>query len=138
MRAGSVGWWRPHKQFFRACIVLCAASLAGCADGYPSHPVKVDVAQETLRSVMDSWKAGRTTEELQKGSPSIVVQDFDWMGGAKLISYEVVGEGKPMDANLMTRVKLKLRAPDGKESEKTVTYLVGTGPALTVFRDSMH
>jgi hypothetical protein len=68
----------------------------------------------------------------------MTVQDFDWAAGAKLLDYQVVNDGKAYDANLSVQVKLVLSSP-GKEKgnavEKTVWYLVGTSPSVTVFRD---
>jgi hypothetical protein len=62
-----------------------------------------------------------------------VIQDFDWMGGAKLTSYEILTT-KAIDANLHCEVKLSLTGAQNGGSEKTVTYLVSTSPVLTVFR----
>jgi hypothetical protein len=117
-------------------LLILSSGLIGC--GGNAHAVKPDVAQQTLRSALDSWKSGQTVESLKKGSPSIVVQDLDWSGGAKLLDYEVLDGGKPVDANLQAKVKLKLRDAKDVESEKTVSYLVGTSPVLTVFRDMFH
>jgi hypothetical protein len=117
--------------------LICLALLVGCSSGNP-HPVKVDVAQQTLESTMESWKEGKTPDDLKNESPSVVVQDTEWSAGTKLLSYEIIGEGKPVDANLIAKVKLKLSNTEGKETEKTVTYVVGTSPVLTVFRDIMH
>ena len=113
--------------------------LAGCApQTYQSEPVDATVARETLAHVLEAWHDGQSIESLQKESPPIVVQDFDWMGGLKLLDYEVLGPGKEANANLIARVKLVLQKPDGETQEMTVTYLVGTAPALTVFRDFFH
>ena len=119
-------------------LVICLAILTGCGGPYISAPVKVDVARKTLVSTMESWKGGETPDGVRKKSPSVVVQDMDWTNGAKLIEYEILGDGKPVDANLIAKVKLKLSGADGKETVKTVTYVVGTSPVLTVFRDIMN
>jgi len=117
-------------------LVLCSLLLTGCSSGpYESAPVNPDKARETLTTALESWKNGVTTEDLRQQTPSIVVQDFDWMGGVKLLDYEVLDEGNPESANLVSQVKLSLEDKDGAKSEKTVTYLVGTAPVLTVFRD---
>lgn len=108
--------------------------LAGCSTG-PAHAVSPDVARETLQRVLEQWQAGATPESLQQQTPAITVQDMDWSSGAQLVAFEVLEGADPVDANLVARVKLKLRAPAGGETEKTATYLVGTSPVLTVFRD---
>lgn len=69
----------------------------------------------------------------------MTVQDFDWQGGAKLIDYQLLDEGQQRDANLSVKVKLTLAAKQGKGKnvEKSVYYLVGTSPSVTVFRDML-
>lgn len=116
----------------QSLLVLGLACLIGCG---ASHRVQPDIAVSTLRTALESWKGGETPDSLKKATPPIVVQDADWTSGAKLISFEIQEGGKPVDANLYAQVKLKLRDAAGTESDKTVTYVVGTSPALTVFRD---
>jgi hypothetical protein len=116
-------------------LISLSMLTIGCSN---PHQVKVDVAENTLKSVMESWKSGQAPDSLQKATPPIVVQDMDWMAGAKLVDYQIIDGGKPVDSNLHAKVKLKLANSKGKETEKTVTYLVGTSPKLTVFRDMLH
>ncbi len=126
-------------SFLPVAAALCCLLPAGCGSGtYQSAPVNADVARETLEHVMESWKGGDTVEALKEQSPAIVVQDIDWTNGAELLSYEVVGDGKEANANLIAQVKLTLKDKEGTQSEKMVTYVVGTAPVLTVFRDMLH
>jgi hypothetical protein len=104
--------------------------LAGCADAPVAKPVEPDKARQTLRATLDAWKAGRPIDSLQADTPPVVAQDFDWMAGAKLDAYEVLGDGTPKDANLWVPVKLTLKG----KGTKTVNYVVGTDIKLTVFR----
>ena len=90
--------------------------------------------RRTLRTALDAWKAGRPIESLAGDTPPIVVQDFDWMAGAALVEYQVLGDGAPEDANLRVRVQLTVRDRQDRTTTKTVTYIVGTDPKLTVFR----
>lgn len=115
-------------------LVICL-SLLGCS---ASHRVQPDVAEKTLRTTLEAWKNGQAADSLQKGTPPIVVQDLDWVGGSKLVNFEILPGGKPVDANLYAQVKLTLLDSKGSESERTVTYVVGTSPVLTVFRDMMR
>ncbi len=118
-------------------LLAAAALLAaiGCGRG-PGRaaPVEPEKARAALAAALDAWKAGRPIDSLRQESPPIVAQDFDWMAGAKLVSYELVGDGKPEDANLRIQVRLTVQGAQGKAAPKTVTYVVGTDPALTVFR----
>jgi hypothetical protein len=60
---------------------------------------------------------------------------MDWETGYRLVDYEVIGDGKKEDANLRCPVQLSLRDPKGRPVNKRMTYIVGTSPAITVFRD---
>ncbi|MCA9032984.1 MAG: hypothetical protein KDA66_19350, partial [Planctomycetaceae bacterium] len=75
-----------------------------------------------------------TPEMWRERTPEVVVQDIAWKAGEKLQDYEIQGAGKPVDANLVCDVKLTLQNSDGDLHEELVTYLVGTSPVLTVFR----
>lgn len=118
-----------------ALIAAALAALPGCTGSGGSGAVDTERAQEVLRTTLDHWKQGDSIDSLKAGSPSIVAQDFDWMAGQTLVSYEVGGESKNEDINLRVPVRLTLRNKGGKEITKDVNYLVSTRPALTVFRD---
>lgn len=118
----------PRRWF---AVLTCLALTCGCG---ASHRVEPDLAAKTLRATLDSWKGGQPPADLQKATPPVVVQDLDWAAGTKLVDFEILEGGKPVDSNLYAQVKLKLRDAAGSESEKTVTYVVGTSPKLTVFR----
>lgn len=125
----------PWRAVSWSVLTSVALALSGCGDGRSSPPVKVDVARETLRATLEKWQAGATPDSLQQETPKIVVQDFDWSGGARLIAFEVLNGDEPVDANLIAKVKLTLQTGEAAPAEKTVTYVVGTSPVLTVFRD---
>lgn len=128
-----------HAACVWVCMVLSSVMLSGCgSSAYQSAPVDVAKARGVLEDVMESWKGGEAAESLQQQQPPVVVQDFDWIGGAKLLAYEIVNEDKAVNANLVAKVKLTLQDKQGAKVEKTVTYLVGTAPKLTVFRDSFQ
>ncbi len=119
----------------RAALKALAAILAaGCSGRAVSTPVDPERARAALRTTLDAWKRGDTPESLKTASPPIVAQDFDWMGGATLVAYELTDDGKEDGPNLQIPVKLTLKPPQGAEVEKPVAYVVGTSPSLTVFR----
>ena len=122
------------KHSWVALVAGCLITIGGCESAYRSAPVKPDVAMDTLKLTLDEWKSGAAVDSLRQRKPGIVVQDLDWSGGKKLVAYEVLG-GDPVDANLVARVKLTLQSAEGPSTDKTVTYVVGTAPVLTVFRD---
>ena len=114
---------------------MIAILVTGCGGHREvADPVEPEVAQRTLREALDAWVVGAKPEELRQKTPEVVVQDFDWSAGTRLVSYEVKGGGSPQDANLFCEVKLVLEDSSRKRSERLVTYCVGTDPVLTVFR----
>jgi hypothetical protein len=108
--------------------------MAGCSGSQRAAAVDPERAREALKITLDSWKKGEPPSAVQGGSPSITAQDLDWMAGAKLVDYQVTGDGKAVEANLYVPVKLTLRSPQGREVTKSVSYVVGTSPRVTVFR----
>jgi hypothetical protein len=128
-----------------ACLaVLAFLLLPGCGDPSRAHAVNEPTAREALKTALDGWKKGETPSSFATASSPMIVQDFEWQSGAKLIDYQLVDRGKPYDANLRIQVKLKLDGAKGqaqipgKSAEKTVWYLVGTSPKVTVFRDMLR
>lgn len=117
--------------------VASALLLAvGCSNQNPNKAAPVDAgkARSTLKLVLDAWKDGKAPKDMQTHSPKVTVQDMDWLRGMTLKRYEILDGGVERDANLECQVKLSLLDQQGKTVEKTVTYIVGTDPELTVFR----
>lgn len=129
----------PYVSSFRRTSWLFATvlfvSIGGCGGYSPeAHRVDPALARKTLEEVLASWQQGATPESWQEKTPQVVVQDMEWKSGTKLKSFEIVGDGKAIDANLNCRVKLTFADGDDGERERTVLYYVGTSPVLTVFR----
>ena len=117
-----------------ACWCGLLLVLCGCGDGPRARPVKVDLAKATLVQVLDHWKSGGNIEELGKQKPAIVVQESLWANGSKLQEYRIIGSERAEDANLWSEVELTLVPANGGEpTKKTITYVIGTDPVLTVF-----
>jgi len=128
-----------RRSFVFACGTILMLAAAGCGSGPPqSAPVNPSIARDTLTAAMDTWKFGETPESMKDLTPAVIVQDQDWTSGLKLVDYEVVDASKEVNANLYAKVKLSLEDDKGAKSEKTVTYVVGTSPVLTVFRDTFQ
>jgi len=119
-------------------IVLMSVQLTGCSGTSGNDTVRPDVAKETLIAALTAWMAGELPDSLQTRTPAIVVQDMDWSAGHKLLDFEPQGDGKSVGANLSIEVQLTLVDTQDKKTEQKVWYLVGTDPALTVFRDMLH
>ena len=123
----------------RASLWLLLTVCAGCGPALQTaNPVDPDRARETLHSILESWQRGETPESWKQRSPEVVVQDRDWSMGATLKEFTIIGRGEARDANLYCPVKLVLDERQGGPQQRTVTYVVGTDPVLTVFRDVMQ
>lgn len=93
-----------------------------------------EASQATLRSALEAWRAGQTQQSLIRGSPSIVIQDHDWMNGYKLIEYHILDQFSVEDSDFRFSVELTLMDESGRESSRKIAYIVGSRPNLTVFR----
>ena len=92
-----------------ACLVAMAVlALPGCSGGSSAHAVNTSRARDALVIALDHWKQGDAPGSLRSSSTPMTIQDFDWQGGAKLVDYQVLGEGEAKDANLSIKVKLSL------------------------------
>jgi hypothetical protein len=124
-----------------ACLAVLATLLfSGCSSYSNAKPVDVSQARDVLKIALDAWKKGESSATLASSSTPMTVQDFEWDSGAKLIDYQLTDDGKPEDANLRIGVKLTLSGKQGsaKPLEKKASYVVGTSPRLTVFRDMLR
>lgn len=126
----------PRKRI-AYLLPLIMVAVAGCS-GSGQETVQPDLAKETLQTTLTAWKSGETPDQLQSRTPAIVVQDMEWTAGAKLQDFVLYGDGKAIGANLSIEVELTLVDAKGKSTKPKVWYLVGTDPALTVFRDMLH
>lgn len=132
---------RTRRWATAAAFVAMTLPMAGCLGGAAAHAVDPPRAREALKTALDGWKAGKTPPSFRESSPPMTVQDLEWSGGARLVEYQIIDDGQARDANLLVHVKLILETPaprGSKRVEKTVWYLVGTSPSVTVFRDSFH
>jgi hypothetical protein len=120
-----------------ACVgVLLAVLLSGCSG---AKPVNADLARESLKVALEHWKKGEDPKSLMDTVTPITAQDFEWSSGAKLLDYQILDQGKEEDTNLRVQVKITL-GQEGKPKpiQKTASYVVGTSPSVTVFRDIMR
>lgn len=118
-------------------LVLAAGGLAVAGCQGPTLPPETDPGKgrAALRTVLDTWKAGGSPDDLKKGSPPITARDPDWGAGAKLTTYEIADEEARAGTDLLLTVKLTLAPPTGPPREKTVKYVVAVGSSTVVLRN---
>lgn len=127
--------WPMHASTRRICLASIVLGLivgGGCSRGARSLKLEQDVAKQSLGAFLDAWKQGQSVEALQSRTPPIIGRDSDWDAKRKLVSYALVREFND-GTNLHFTVNLVLDA-EGRPAVPA-TYIVGTSPAITVFRD---
>jgi len=111
---------------------LTNLTLVGC-----TQPVKLQGnagdARQTLTKVCEAWKDGQTTKSFSQQTPSWVVADEDWDGGAKLIDFEI-GEPIAFGGHWRVLAKLKLNSETRGEHSRNVAYAVTLQPAVSIIR----
>jgi hypothetical protein len=118
--------------------ILAVFLFSGCSGQGRASAVDAPLAREALKTALDHWKNGEEPKSLESSGTPMVAQDFEWAAGAKLLDYEIQSE-KSEGLNLRVQVKIKLGAQGkNKAAEKQASYVVGTSPSVTVFRDVMR
>lgn len=116
---------------FLLTLLCCAVFAGGCGHSARNLSLDPDLAKKSCVTFMEAWKAGKRVGDLH---PDIIGRDEAWEGDFKLVRYELLPETSD-GTNLHIPVKLTLKNPKGKESQETVTYVVGTSPKVSVFRE---
>ncbi len=121
----------PARITLAVCLmVTILGCLTGCGNSASDHPLDADVAHTSLEKALTAWVDGKKPAELK---PEIIMGDFAWDSGKKLVSFEILTKDETSDGtNLHVKVKRKFQK-DGKESESEVLYIVGTSPVITIF-----
>jgi hypothetical protein len=120
------------RNLILLAIVLVA--FAGCSEQKPLPMAATpESARAALNTALDGWKAGKTVQELQAGSPPLVFVDADINRGSKLTDYRVEGEGTPRGTGYSFVVVLTLEDKDSKKTRtKKVAYTAVTEPKHAV------
>jgi len=122
-----------RQSLLWAAAVCCVAEI-GCG-GRRNAPADPAVARQSLATALESWKAGDLPSKIRESSPSITMVDPAWDIGQKLERFEIVGPEVESGVNLICPVKLVFKDQRGTESTSQIKYVVGTSPAITIFRD---
>ncbi|HEV3263534.1 MAG TPA: hypothetical protein VG013_42250 [Gemmataceae bacterium] len=127
---------RPIQELSGVVLLgIAVIVIVGCSRPQRAGPVNPSAAREALRTSLESWKKGDQMRSLRERSPAIVVQDLDWEAGYRLIDYQIIGDGKDDNVNLLCPVQLTLVDKQGRQVKKKVSYIVSTDPRITVFRE---
>ena len=121
----------PSQPIRIAAMLLCLLALAGCGRTARDLALDKEAARQSLTAFLDCWKEGKTVDTLQAREPPITGRDTDWDNGLKLTDYKIVSELED-GTNAMIATELTLT---GQSAPRKVTYVVGTSPVITIFRD---
>ena len=124
----------PFRAWKFAIILGGAIMTLGCCQPAMPQPADPDQARAALRVALDVWQKGGAAESLKDRQPALIVVDYEWRSGYRLVRYQLEKD-EPLGADLRCHVKLSLQNNRGKSVQKTAIYSVGTSPALTVMRE---
>lgn len=116
-------------------MILFMAAAGGC--GSPDEGGRVDPtstperAEQTLRLVLDAWKAGQKPDALQRGAEAIAVHDSLWRSGKTLADYAIQGR---TDGDVRTDFKVHLVFSNPSREIDQTYYVWGKTP-LSVYRE---
>ncbi len=113
---------------------LLLAACVGCGSSSGPWKLDVEIARESLETSLKAWKAGETPATLEQKSPKIIVGDFDWKAGKKLLDFKVRDNDSNEGTNLRKFVELTLQSESGQPIRVDAAYLISTRPIITVFR----
>jgi hypothetical protein len=107
---------------------------AGCGSSGIVPPGDSAAARETLAHVLDSWRTGRTPEELRSAEPVVYAADPDWSAGRKLSKYEIAGEPVQNGGEWRVFASLTLAGGGASKVSQKVCYSVSPGDPANVSR----
>jgi hypothetical protein len=115
-------------------IVLALCLVPGCGKslGPDADP---DQADRVLETALQAWKSGKTPEDLEKGQPSILMNEDDWRTGKRLLDFKME-KGALSGRQVRCRVRITLREKDDKTVERSAVYIIDTTPRIVIVRDS--
>jgi hypothetical protein len=123
----------------RKTIVLIAAlGLTGCGEPKPlGMAATPESSKAALIAALDSWKQGKTFDEMANQSPSLVFIDDDLNRGARLIDYRLMDEGKPVGTGYSYLVAGTFQPKDAAKPpvKKNIAYRAVTDPKSTITRE---
>lgn len=123
------------KRLASFIVVAAVACLSpGC--GRTLDPAADQgLAEKALQTALEAWKSGRSQDDLQRGSPSILMNEDDWRTGKRLVDFRME---KPAlnGRQVQCRVHITLQESDGKPVDRDAVYIIDTTPRIVIVRDT--
>ena len=115
-------------------IILTLCLLPGCHRTLHADVSPAD-ADKALQTALEAWKGGKSQADLEKGQPSIIMNEDDWRTGKQLLEFKMEN-GSLSGRQVRCKVHIKLQDKDGKATEKDATYIIDTTPRIVIVRDT--
>jgi hypothetical protein len=115
-------------------VFVALLFLPGCRGGLGPDSDR-DVADKALRTALEAWQNGKSQADLEKGEPSIIMNEDDWRMGKRLVEFKME-ESTLSGRQVRCRVRLKLQDKDGKNAERNAIYIIDTTPRIVIVRDT--
>lgn len=127
--------WRLSGYFLLAgLLVPSLGSLSGCGGGSDED---LGTAEESVRAALDTWKRGEPPAALKQLATPIEFHDEEWLGGAKLVEFELKETYRDTDGRPRCAANLTLETSSGKRESKLVIYETNLDQGIVVGRDPM-
>lgn len=125
------------NQFRTLSTALLVAAAAGCGGG-PDTPPPVDPsdARRQLGDALEAWKKGESHQSFAAREPPVVFNEPLWEDGSRLVAYEL-GEAELQGRQARCKAKLTLLSKDGKQSERSIAYVIDTNPRVVITREAL-
>src|SRR5207302_5342115 len=98
-------------------VILTVGLLSGCGGRSAGPAADADVGEKALLTALEAWKGGKSQQDIEKGSPSIIMNEDDWRTGKRLLDFKV-GEGSMDGRQVKRKVQIKLQDKDGAAVDK--------------------
>lgn len=115
-------------------LLLLAACFVGCQSGSLPPASNAELANASLEAALASWKNKEPEETITKRTPPVFFNDAK-RKSMTLVSYQIVESHEQFGQSIRFQVKLTLSGQDGASKERTVAYLVDTGPSVVIVPD---
>ena len=113
--------------------MLSICLLPGCGRGLDPDADAAEAAK-ALQAALEAWKKGQSPDELEKGKPSILMNEDNWRAGKRLVDFKVE-ESSLSGRQIRAQVRIKLKDKDGEMREQKAVYIIDTTPRIVIVRD---
>jgi hypothetical protein len=124
---------RPRLTAMAPCLAGLLL-FAGCGPKSVNLAGTAPDAKKVLSSSLEAWKEGRKPDQLQSGTPAVVMVDGDWAAGKSLKQFDVPGDAVRTGGHWRVAAVLTLGESGRPDSKKNVAYAVTLDTPISIIR----